>query len=193
MATLQYLVFGKDSEVPAALQADLLKQALTALSFGARKTAKAWVDQNGEWARPAMVEIFRIKEERDRFLKDVSVVGFVKEQAMLDDYLFNGIKQQRPDLLKLPYLQTQGGSPSKSKCVAFLYQHEETAVMEVVRDAVAAHGKTVLAKIHDAIITKEKLGVELMSEIEQLMRDQTNNGYWRLGAKQLKRYATPNP
>jgi len=105
------------------------------------------------------------------------------------------IKQQRPDLLKLPYLQTQGGSPSKSKCVAFLYQHEETAVMEVVRAAVVAHGKTVLASIHDAIVTKEKLGVELLSEIEQLMRAQTGNRYWRLGAKQLKRYASakPNP
>ena len=195
MATLQYLVFGKDSEVSVALQPDLLKQAFTALSFGARKTAKAWVDQNGEWARPAMVEIFRIKQERDRFLNDVSVVGFVKEQAMLDDFLFNGVKQHRPDLLKLPYLQTQGGNPSKSKCVAFLYQHEETAVMEVVRAAVVAHGKTVLASIHDAIITKEKLGVELLSEIEQFMREQTGNRYWRLGAKQLKRYASakPNP
>jgi len=173
----------------------LLKQAFTALSFGARKTAKVWVDQNGEWARPAMVEIFRVKEERDRFLNDVSVVGFIKEQAVLDDYLFNGIKQQRPDLLKLPYLLTQSGSASKSKCVAFLYQHEETAVMEVVRAALAAHGKTVLASIHDAIITKEKLGVELLSEIEQLMRAQTGNRYWRLGAKQLKRYASakPNP
>ena len=76
METLKYIVFEKDSGVPDALQADLLKQAFTALSFGARKTAKAWVDQNGEWARPAMVEIFR-----------------VKEQAVLDDYLFNGIKQ----------------------------------------------------------------------------------------------------
>ena len=195
METLKYLVFEKDSGVPDALQADLLKQAFTALSFGARKTAKAWVDQNGEWARPAMVEIFRVKQERDRFLNDVSVVGFIKEQAVLDDYLFNGIKQQRSDLLKLPYLQTQNGSPSKSKCVAFLYQHEETAVMEVVRAAVVAHGKTVLASIHDAIITKEKLGVELLSEIEQLMREQTGNRYWRLGAKQLKRYASakPNP
>lgn len=190
METLKYLVFEKDSEVPDALQADLLKQAFTALSFGARKTAKAWVDQNGEWARPAMVEIFCVKQERDRFLKDVSVVGFIKEQAVLDDYLFNGIKQQRPDLLKLPYLQTQGGSPSKSKCVAFLYQHEETAVMDVVRAAVVARGKTVLANIHDAIITKEKLGVELMSEIELLMREKTHNQYWRLGAKELKRYAS---
>ena len=193
MATLQYLVFGKDSEVQAELQPTLLKQAFTALSFGARKTARAWMDQNGGWARPAMVEIFRVKEERDRFLNDVSVVGFIEEQAMLDDFLFNGIKQQRPDLLKLPYLQTQSGKPSKSKCIAFLYQHQETLVMNIVRDAIAAHGKTVLASIHDAIITKEKLSVHLKSEIEQLMRDETGNCYWSLGSKELKRYATPNP
>lgn len=191
MAMLQYLVFAKDSDVPVALRADLLKQAFTALSFGARKTARAWMDQNGEWARPAMVEIFQVKEERDRFLNDVAVVGFINEQTMLDNFLFNGIKQQRPDLLKLPYLQTQSGSPSKSKCVAFLYQHEETMVMNIVRDALAANGKTVLASIHDAIITKEKLGVELISAIEQLMRDATDNDYWQLCAKQLKRYAKP--
>ena len=149
------------------------------------------MDQNGEWARPAMVEIFRVKEERDRFLNDVSVVGFIEEQAMFDDFLFNGIKQQRPDLLKLPYLQTQSGKHSKSKCVAFLYQHQETMVMNIVRDAVLARGKTVLARIHDAIITKERLGPELQSAIEQLMRDETGNDYWLLGNKQLKRYATP--
>jgi hypothetical protein len=193
MSTLQYLVFAKDSEVPVALQPDLLKQAFTALSFGARKNSRAWMNQNGEWTRPAMVDIFRVKEERDRFLTDVSVVGFINEQAMLDNFLFNGVKQQRPDLLKLPYLQTQGGSPSKSKCVAFLYQHQETMVMNIVRDAVAAKGKTVLANIHDAIITKERLGVEFTSEIEQLMRDETDNDYWRLGTKKLKRYATSDP
>lgn len=193
MATLKYLVFGKDSEVPDELQLDLLKQAFTALSFGARKTSRAWMDQNGEWARPAMVEIFKIKEERDRFLNDDSVVGFIKEQGMLDDFLFKGIKQQRPDLLKLSYLQTQKGMPSKSKSVAFLYQHEETLVMNIVREALATHGKTVLASIHDAIITKEKLSKDLKSELEQLMREKTDNNYWRLGSKELKRYGTPKP
>lgn len=63
--------------------------------------------------------------------------------------------------------------------------------MNIVRDALAANGQTVLASIHDAIITKEKLGVELTSEIEQLMRDATDNDYWQLGTKQLKRYAKP--
>ena len=65
--------------------------------------------------------------------------------------------------------------------------------MNIVRDAIAANGKTVLASIHDAIITKQKLSVHLKSEIEQLMREQTDNKYWCLGEKQLKRYATPNP
>ena len=190
MATLQYLVFGKDSEVPVDLQANLLKQAFTALSFGARKTAKAWVDQNGEWSRPAMVEIFRVKQERDRFLGDISVIGFIKEQTMLDNYLFDGIKQHRPDLLKLPYLQTQSGSPSKSKVVAFLYQHEETAVMNIVRDALSEHGQTVLANIHDAIIVRRKLKVYLRHEIELRMQERTDNKYWRLGETQLKRFET---
>jgi hypothetical protein len=63
--------------------------------------------------------------------------------------------------------------------------------MNIVRNAIAANGKTVLASIHDAIITKEKLSVHLKSEIEQLMRDETGNRYWSLGSKELKRYATP--
>jgi hypothetical protein len=62
----------------------------------------------------------------------------------------------------------------------------------VERNAVVARGKKVFASIHDAIITKEKLGVELTSEIEQLMQDETDNCYWRLGGTKLKRYAMPN-
>jgi hypothetical protein len=64
--------------------------------------------------------------------------------------------------------------------------------MNIVRDAVAARGKTVLTSIHDAIITKERLGPELQNAIEQLMQDETGNCYWRLGGTKLKRYALPN-
>jgi len=77
--------------------------------------------------------------------------------------------------------------------VEFLYQHQETLVMNIVRDAVVARGKTVLASTHDAIITNEKLRVEPTSEIEQLMRDETDNCYWHLGATKLKRYDPHNP
>jgi hypothetical protein len=65
--------------------------------------------------------------------------------------------------------------------------------MNIVRDALEAQGRTVLISVHDAIITKEKLGVELMSAIAQLMRDESNNHYCRMGVTQLKRYAAPSP
>jgi hypothetical protein len=66
--------------------------------------------------------------------------------------------------------------------VAFLYQHEETTVMDIMRAAVVDYGKTVLANIHEAFITEQKLGVELM------MREKTHNEY----SREQKSYDTPN-
>ncbi|MCE2677345.1 MAG: hypothetical protein LW632_04295, partial [Burkholderiaceae bacterium] len=137
-----------------ALQVKLLKQAFTAISFGARKSGKGWMDSNGKWTNPAIVDIFRVKAERDLFLADPMVCAFIAEQGKLDKYLFDGFKAQRPDLLRLKYLQTQGGNPSRAKVIAFLYQHEETTVMDIVRATLAEHGQTVLANIHDAIIVR---------------------------------------
>ena len=192
MNAVQHLVFGSTSELPLDLQVKILKQAFTALSFGARKTGTAWMDSNGGWIKPAIVEIIKVKEERERFLADVCVCGFIAEQSKLDVFLFDTFKELRPDLLMLPYLQTQGGNPSKAKVIAFLYQHEETTVMDIVRNAVVEHGKTVLANIHDAIIVKQRLGADLKQEIELRMQVQTNNPYWSLGAKELQRFASDN-
>ena len=185
MKAIQYLVFGSDSDLADALQVKLLKQAFTAISFGARKTAKGWMDSNGKWTNPAIVDIFRVKAERDLFLADPMVCDFIAEQGKLDKYLFDGFKAQRPDLLKLKYLQTQGGNPSRAKVIAFLYQHEETTVMTIVRKTLVEHGQTILANIHDAIIVRKKLRVELRHEIELRMQELTDNKYWRLGTTEL--------
>ena len=72
------------------------------------------MNQNGEWARSAMVEIFRANEEFDRFLNDVVVVGFINEQTMLDNFLFNGIKQQRTDLQNCPTFKPKAAAPANS-------------------------------------------------------------------------------
>ena len=189
---VQHLVFGSTSELANDLQVKILKQAFTALSFGARKTGTAWMDSNGGWVKPAIVDIIQVKDERERFLADVSVCGFIAEQTMLDTFLFDTFKQMRPDLLKLSYLQTQGGNPSKATVIAFMYQHEETMVMDIVRNTVVEHGRTVLANIHDAIIVKQRLGADLKQEIEMRMQDQTANPYWHLGAKELHRFESRN-
>jgi hypothetical protein len=104
------------------------------------------------------------------------------------DYFFEGVKAHQPNLLKMPYLQTQSGRVSKSKVVALLYQNSETQVMDIVRYTMRELNKTILASIHDAIIIKERLTVDDKHEIELRMREQTDNPYWRLGVTELQRW-----
>jgi hypothetical protein len=42
--------------------------------------------------------------------------------------------------------------------------------------------------VHDAVFFKSRLGPELKHELELALRDFTQNEYWHLTAKQLKRY-----
>lgn len=192
MNTVRRYTFLENSRVSGALQLDLMKQAFTALSFGARLTAKGWRNVNGKTVPTALVDIIRNPEERARFVKDPTVLRFIKEQNRLDDLLFDAVKTQRPELLARSDLQTASGRPSKAKVVAFLYQHEETAVMNVVREAIKASGRKVLASIHDAVVINIRLSDDSKSDIEFLMQQSTGNPYWRLGSTQYERFnSTP--
>jgi len=188
MATTQHFVFLKSSAVPKDLKPKLLKQAFTAISFGARQTAKGWLDAMGNWTNPALVEILQNSDDRARFLADDTVKLFIKEQNALDDYLYGLFKRFRPDLLLEPYLQTDSGRPSKAKVLAYLYQHGETHVMNIVRQVAMVNGRMPIANVHDAIFFKRALGVDLKSEIECQMREQTGNAFWHLTPKQIARY-----
>lgn len=188
MATTRYFTFGDTSPVPKELQPALLKQAFTAISFGARASQNGWLDASGNWTNPALVDILQNGEDRKRFLADETVKLFIKEQNALDTYLFDLFQKNRPDLLNESYLHTSSGRLSKAKVMAFLYQHEETAVMNIVRKTAQARGHTPIANVHDAIFFKRRLGVDSKSEIEMQMREQTGNPFWHLSPKQLERY-----
>ncbi len=188
MATVSHYVFLESSPVPKDLRPKLLKRAFTAISFGARQTAKGWLDASGNWNNPALVDILQNSEDRTRFLSDVTVKQFIKEQNALDDYLYDLFKKFRSDLLLERYLQTESGRPSKAKVLAYLYQHGETQVMDIVRQAALAKGLAPIANVHDAIFFKRRLGAEFKSEIEWQMREQTGNPYWHLTPKQIERY-----
>jgi hypothetical protein len=161
MATTQHFVFLKGSHVPKDLKPKLLKQAFTAISFGARQTAKGWLDAMGNWTNPALVEILQNSDDRARFLADDTVKLFIKEQNALDEYLYALFKRFRPDLLLQKYLQTDSGRPSKAKVLAYLYQHGETHVMNIVRQVAMVNGRVPIANVHDAIFFKRALGVDL--------------------------------
>jgi hypothetical protein len=137
---------------------------------------------------PALVNILKNTQERNRFFNDRSVRAFIKEQNTLDDYLFKQFNAHHPERVKLPCLLTHGGRLSKAKVLAYLYQHGETQVMDIVRATATAHGRAPIANVHDAIFFKQRLGAEVKAEIEWQMRSQTGNPYWHLTAKELRRY-----
>ena len=85
-------------------------------------------------------------------------------------------------------MQTDSGRPSKAKVLAYLHQHGETHVMNIVRQVAMANGRMPIANVHDAIFFKRALGVDLKSEIECQMREQTGNAFWHLTPKQIERY-----
>jgi len=186
MVTVQRDVFDISSNATSDLQLILLKQAMTALSFGARMSARGWHDHDGTWNNPALVDILKNGEERKRFLDHILVRSFVSEQNMLDGYLYSQIKVHAPALLKKIELQTAGGRPSKPKVLAYMYQHAESSVMDVVRDSLREHGYTILARIHDAIIVSKKLSLDDRDEIQHRMHDITKNPYWYLTPKEIK-------
>lgn len=180
--------FTSDSNSSKENQVKLIKTAFTALSFGARLTVKGWHDDSGNFINPAIVEIIKNNVERGRFAQCYMVKKFISEQKVLDNYIFSAVSTNRPDLLKLKELQTRSGRASKSKVVAYWYQHAETEVMDVVRVELKTLGKTVLASIHDAIIVRNRLSYDDKIDIERKMCEATVNDYWKLGEKKIKRY-----
>jgi hypothetical protein len=71
MATVRHYVFPESSPVPKDLRPKLLKQAFTAISFGARQTAKGWLDASGNWTNPALVEILQNTKTECDFLPTI--------------------------------------------------------------------------------------------------------------------------
>ena len=188
MGTVQYFTFGDDSPVHKDLQPKLLKQAFTAISFGARQNTTGWQNESGGWTNPALVDIIKNGTDRERFLADPTVQAYINEQSILDTHLYDLVKVTRRDLLSKSFLQTPSGRPSKSKILAYLYQHDETEAMDIVCKVAAQHGREPITRVHDAIFFKHKLSVDLRHEIEMTMQDRTVNQYWRLSHKQLERY-----
>jgi hypothetical protein len=186
MVTLRSKVFG--AEMHRELAEKLIKQAITAISFGARNRTHGWRNQHGQWRNPALAEIIKNESQRRAFLSCSLIRDFIQEQNLLDQCLYDAVKAQWPELLQDPELQTNSGKSSKAKVLAFLYQHAEAEVMQIVHDIAAAHGREVLARVHDAIFLRHRLGPDLKHEVELAMREATSNPYWHMTAKQISRY-----
>jgi hypothetical protein len=165
----------------------LIKEAVTAISFGARAKGVGWCSQDGSWTNPALVDIIRNGVQRAAFLNSHEIKQFMREQVMFDNYLADGMKQELPMLYYGPLI-TRNVMPSKGKAVAFLYQHAEAQVMQTAIDVLALHGITPIALIHDAFIVRNKLSVNQLDEIHHALRSSTQNKFWSIKPTKLEGY-----
>lgn len=189
MKAVQRKIFLHNSAVDNDLQLKLLKEAFTALSFGARLQTKGWLDRNGLWKNPAIVDIIKSPEERTRFINNTIVKNFNTEQKKIDDYLIKQVDLYGSEFLLNSKLQTNSGRKCRSKIIAFLYQDQETGVMNILRQEIQNTGRKILASIHDAIVINQRLAPERKLDMESYMQNATDNPYWRLGETEYKEYS----
>lgn len=187
VAEICLATFTEEDKLTDELKRRLVKQAITAISFGAREKTTGWL-KNGSWHNPAIVDIIKNSNTRRRFLACAPIRGFIAEQRVLDYLIYTQCTKLEPALLKNPLLKTESGRTSKPRVIAYLYQHYETAAMKVVREMAQEHNRTVVASIHDAVILDRKLSADLKHEIELRMRKETGIQYWHLAGKELRKY-----
>jgi len=177
-------MFAAPNQVPVELQEKMIKQAVTAISFGARAKGVGWRSLDGDWTNPALVDIIKNGVQRHAFLSSVLVQNFIKEQSLLDNYLAIGMKEELPMLYFGPLI-TRNVKPSKSKAVAYLYQHAEVQVMQTAIEVLARYSIKPIALIHDAFVVRNKLSVDLRDEIRLAIQSNTGNKFWSLKPTQL--------
>ena len=191
MLDVRTSTFGPRYEFPIEFQDGLIKQAITAISFGARANVLGWRAGNGSWANPAIVDILTNEQQRAGFLANYTVQCFIKEQNLLDSYLANGLKDELPDVYFGPLI-TRNVKPSKSKAVAYLYQRSETIVMDIARSVLAKHEITPIACIHDAFVVRHRLALRVRDEVIYEMKSQTRNSYWAIKGTRLQGFRFSN-
>lgn len=162
----------------------LVKQAITAVGFGARLQAGAWQDDSDNWHRTAISDIIKNEADRTRFMADPWVAAFVEEQAKMTDvmYEYYSLDSEFVQQLKeVPNMMTPSGRLKKNQVVAYLFQHAERAIMEDVFGDLEY-----TMDIHDAVVSKDRLDLlqiktklAAWSEFLQVEEDQSN-GYYNI-------------
>jgi hypothetical protein len=186
--TVRQSTFGNSTDITEDMQLDVIKQALTAISFGARKTTQGWIDQSGKAFNPAIVKIIADETARLNFYACPKAAAYMDENKRMDEIITQFAKENEPVLLTDTELQTASGRISKSKLMSYLYQQSESIAMDIVRREVVAVYKTILANVHDAIYIDTKLHSTDKKRIELIMRRETGLQFWHLDEEKISGY-----
>jgi hypothetical protein len=161
-----------------------IKEAMTALGFGAKLSMGTWRSDTGEENQSSLFEVFdKDKVTLKRFIDCYLVKQFNSEQQTLNKFIvakFSGdavwqaemtAEQQRKKVKQF----------SSAQKIVWLYQHAETIMMDMVRAEVKKSGNTVLANVHDAVVVRYQTPAKMLAKIERKVQQRTGVTYFSMG------------
>lgn len=154
-------------DVPRDTKIKAIKNALTAIGFGARTGGSFYPTAHGTKAT-ALGELLISPVVRERFLADPFVQQFVAEQKAIEDVLI-AAAEAGPNVTAM-YEAAAGGNNANGKVtrggkLAWIYQQEETVLMDAAVQVLNQYGIQPVCRIHDAFIVKEKLSATVLDDI----------------------------
>ena len=161
-----------------------IKEAMTALGFGAKLSMGTWRSDTGEENQSSLFEVFeKDKVVLKRFIDCYLVKKFNAEQQTLNKFIvakFSGDAQWQAEMAA-EQQRKKVKQFSAAQKIVWLYQHAETIMMDMVRAEVNKSGNTVLANVHDAVVVRNQISATLLAKIERKVQQRTGVGYFKLG------------
>ncbi len=167
----------------------IIKEAMTAIGFGAKLTMGSWKASDGEIKSSSLLQVFDEDTTLLRRFIDCTIVReYNDEQSNLNKYIVDKFSSDSVWIAELEESRKyRNRKPYKlNQKISWLFQHAETLMIKLVRDELQKLGKTVLANVHDAIVVRERLTKSELLAIEKTVRAKTNVEYFALGETQYK-------
>ena len=151
----------------------------------------SWKAKDGEIKSSSLFQIFDENTTLLRRFIDCTVVReynneltnlnkYIVQKFSTDDVWIAELEASRISKKLKPYKFNQK--------IAWLFQHAETLMMDIVRDELHKLGKTVLANVHDAIVVRERLTDTELQSIQKVVREATGVDYFALGETEYNRF-----
>lgn len=146
----------------------LVKEAITAIGFGARLSGGAWLE-GLVWQTSSIKDIIKNKDDFKRFANDSWLQGFHREQKELTNLIVNEYLKSESfvnKIIDLPEIKSSNGNWSKQKIMSYIFQHQESNIINWITENINP-----IICIHDAFLTKNKIPTELLLTIKQQLND----------------------
>jgi hypothetical protein len=182
----------------------VIKQAITAIGFGATSSRPGFYDKKGDWQDTSLNDIFKytykgvdgkthkaeytktingVKHKSlDLFLQDSWMSQFINEQKemtnLITDYMINEGVITKTDH---PFLVDGRNAINRARTIAYFFQKTERVIMDTSAKFVEDNGAKILLRVHDAMYVNKKINIK---ELHVLLQEQfvSNNLNW-LGSK----------